>query len=151
MDWYRIVGFVERETMQVRDARTSFSKIYAYPYIGASFVKPYDNELTVRHLIEQMLAMPYGKAYSALDTSQELQRKMAEQKTIRLIYTTSGNIPVYAEPSTTSRITGNYRSNTDFYDLVVVDSKPDWKYVIDFHARVPSGWVEASKLNVAEY
>lgn len=151
MSWYRIVGLVGKESGRVTGALQAFPNAHAYPYVSAAFVKPYIGEFSNGDISKQIMATPYGAGYSAVDFSCEVQRKMAEQRTLRWVFAPNegGNIPVYAQPSAASEIQGHYSEKNDH--LVVVDnSRSGWLFVVDLSAGAPSGWVESHLLEVAD-
>lgn len=154
MSWYRIVGFLDKDTGSVNDRNAAGVRTPCY--VSADLVKVNSYE-EIKHseefVIKQLSLTPYGQGYGAVDSSLAAQRKMAEQKILKHVFSAvrgKSRIPVYAGPSKSSGelkgadLNGENFYNYDFY--VADETKPGWLFIVDVSSRCPSGWVEAGLL-----
>ena len=152
MSWYRIIGMVDKVTGVVTDVLEAIPQASSRPYVSANFVEPYSGAHNTNDLLDRILTMPYGIGYGVIDRSPEVQRKMAEQKAVKWCFSPNEDILVYSQPSTASEVKGYFKNDHDWspYDLVTVESRPGWLFVVDMAIHGPSGWVQADKLKIAE-
>jgi hypothetical protein len=152
MPWYRVVGLPDTDSGDLADVLQAFPETPSYPYVSASLLQPYGGGYSERDLPERITALPYGMGYSALDSSPEVQRAMAEQRTLKHLAPPGGTFPVYSQPSASSPIKGHYSEREDSWHnvLVAVDFRPGWLLVVDLKNHGPSGWVESGRLRVFE-
>ena len=146
MSWYRIIGMVNKETGVVTDVKS-------YRYVSADFVEPYSGAHAPNDLFKQISTMPYGVGYGVIDHSPQAQLKMAEQKAVRWCFSPGDITAVYTQPSATSQIKG-YLKDENFWspdDLITVDTRPGWLFVMDLSTFGKSGWIEEGKIKVAEF
>lgn len=100
----------------------------------------------------------YVQGYGAVDSSPETQRRMAENRSVKIIMPAEGtgdqHIPVYAEPATSSAginigLTGWKCSQSG---LIGVDGvKPGWMFLVDLAGQLSSGWVESKHMSPQVY
>jgi hypothetical protein len=149
--WYRIVGIVDKESGQAVDVLQALPEAKNYPFISASFVQPLDDKDAEQEILARMSSSIYCEGFSVADYSVAAQRKMAEQKILRALYSPKSNTPIYSKPSATSDIRGYYSDVREYYyELVRIDSKPGWMLVVDLANLAPSGWVEEGHIEVPD-
>lgn len=100
----------------------------------------------------------FAQSYDGVDCSPEAQRRMAEARSVKLVFRADnvqpGPIPLYTAPSTESKQLENNPLTVDaFYDYKfrsIDDSKPGWFFIVDLDGKCPSGWVESKYIELED-